>query len=263
MNSPWIDPPTNNEAHEPFIRIETERFERSLCFGARDVQSAMDLREPDRLVLDYTRLMMGFLVFQPSPVQVLMIGLGGGSMAKFCHRHLPGTHITVVEIDPHVIALRNEFDIPADQATFNVVQGDGAAFVAAAESSVYDVILVDGFSGDGMAPSLGTSDFYAHCARVLSPHGVMACNLHEPDAWFGTYIDRVAVCFDGGHIVVPTSECGNSVVFARQGQPIGARASTRLHRPAHIPPSTWAYIEQDVRSVFQASKAARQRQRGA
>ena len=33
-------------------------------------------------------------------------------MAKWCHRHLPQADITVVEINPHVIALRDRFYMP-------------------------------------------------------------------------------------------------------------------------------------------------------
>ena len=46
----------------------------------------------------------------------LMIGLGGGSLAKFCHHYLPETRITVVEINPHVIAMRRHFQVPDDDA---------------------------------------------------------------------------------------------------------------------------------------------------
>ena len=50
--------------------------------------------------LAYTRAMMAFLLFAPAPREVLMVGLGGGSVALFVHEHLPRTRITVVELDP-------------------------------------------------------------------------------------------------------------------------------------------------------------------
>lgn len=43
-----------------------------------------------------------------------MIGLGGGSMPKWCYHQLPATDITVIEISPIVISLREQFYIPAD-----------------------------------------------------------------------------------------------------------------------------------------------------
>lgn len=71
-----------------------------------------------------------------------MVGLGGGSLAKFCHRHLPEVQIEVVEINPHVIALRNEFQVPADSARFTVLHDDGARFVRE-RARPCDVLIVD------------------------------------------------------------------------------------------------------------------------
>src|SRR6185369_6747562 len=92
-------------------------------------QSSMLDDRPDELQVDYTRTMMGFLLLEPEPREIAMIGLGGGSLAKFCHRHLRSARITAVENNPGVIALRNEFAIPADDERLSVVAEDGAAFV--------------------------------------------------------------------------------------------------------------------------------------
>src|SRR5690606_15673673 len=93
--------------------------------GSAAVQSSMSLLNPYALEFEYTRLMMGFLLFDPDPAHMLMIGLGGGSLPKFCHRYLPQTSIDVVEIDPDVIALRDAFHVPPDDARFRVIAADG------------------------------------------------------------------------------------------------------------------------------------------
>ncbi|WP_234264042.1 fused MFS/spermidine synthase [Hydrogenophaga sp. NFH-34] len=237
-------------------RVEHVSFRRKLRFGSTDIQSAMDLRDPDRLVLDYTRLMMAFLLFQPQPQHILMIGLGGGSLPKFCHRHLPGSDITVVEIDPAVIALREQFEIPPDQADFRVVQADGADFVAAVDDQRFNVILVDGFDAEQMAPALGTQNFYGHCARLLRPGGVMLCNLHELDIYYGVFMERIALAFDGNALVVGTRECGNAIVFARKDWAIDARLPKHLVRPASMAPSAWSDIEADMYDVLREARQA-------
>jgi spermidine synthase len=239
------------------VRIRHKRFEQTLSFGLTDVQSAMDPRHPDRLVLNYTRLMMGFMVFAPQPRNMLMIGLGGGSLPKFCHRHFPGTDITVVEIDPRVIALRDQFEVPPDQNDFRVVQADGADFVAAMDDASYDIIMVDGFDAESMAPSLGTQNFYGLCARLLTTGGVMVCNLHELDLYFGAYLERIALSFDGDALVVATRDCGNSVVFARKDVAINARMPNRLQRPAGMSEQAWAGIETDVHDVLREARSLR------
>lgn len=238
-------------------RVEHVHDRRKLRFGSTDIQSAMDLRDPDRLVLGYTRLMMAFLLFQPQPLQILMIGLGGGSLPKFCHRHLPGSDITVVEIDPAVIALREQFAIPPDQADFRVIQADGADFVAAADDQRFNVILVDGFEADRMAPALGTQDFYDHCARLLCPGGVMLCNLHELDIHHDAFMARIATTFDGNALVVGAREWGNSVVFARKDTAIDARLPKHLVRPTAMAPAAWSQIEADLHDVLREARQFR------
>ena len=96
----------------------------SLHFNRCEVQSAMYKHAPDELVLSYTRTMMSFLVFNKQPRHVGMIGLGGGSMPKYCYRHLPDTTISVAEINPEVIALRDRFLVPKDDHRFqNLLRG--------------------------------------------------------------------------------------------------------------------------------------------
>src|SRR3546814_17657819 len=46
---------------------------RSLLANWAFVQSIMSIDDPDRLMLDYTRQMMGFLLFNPSPQTIEMI----------------------------------------------------------------------------------------------------------------------------------------------------------------------------------------------
>ena len=133
-------------------------FERRMHFTNEATQSAMLFSDPDALISQYTRKMMAFLLFNPNPQRIVMIGLGGGSLAKFCYRHLPRSHITVVEINEDVIALRDEFCIPKDDGRFRVVHDDGARYVERLEEQM-DVLLIDAFDADGIALSLANSDF--------------------------------------------------------------------------------------------------------
>jgi hypothetical protein len=64
------------------------------------VQSEMRLDEPETLVSAYTRKMMGFLLFRDRPREVVMIGRGGGSLAKGCHRHLLSTRMMSLRGSP-------------------------------------------------------------------------------------------------------------------------------------------------------------------
>ena len=118
----------------------------------------MSLDEPDALIAAYTRKMMAFLLFNPAPKRITMVGLGGGSLAKFCYRNLPEAQITVVEIDARVVALRDEFCIPADDERLRIVCEDGAHYISQ-RSDPIDVLLVDAFDPIGVASDTGRLGF--------------------------------------------------------------------------------------------------------
>ena len=203
----------------PFI--SEEKNSKSLHFSADQMQSSMCLSRPDELALDYTKTMMGFLRLQRSPRRLAMIGLGGGSLAKFCYRHLPETHITVVEINPHVIAMRQEFLIPEDNERFQVIEADGADFVRDCDAE-FDVLLVDGYDHQGQALELCTQHFFENCCRVLADQGVMAVNLHGFHRLYELFIDRINRSFDNNTAEVAANKDGNVIVFAGKNIPISA-----------------------------------------
>ncbi len=202
--------PTNPDLVEPFV-YEDERTV-SLHFDIASIQSRMRRDDPTVLELDYTRTMMGFVLFEAAPRSILMIGLGGGSLPKYCHRHLPSTGLTVVEINPHVIALRETFHVPDDER-LRVVCADGAAFVAHSEP-LWPVLLVDGFTYEGQAEQLCTQRFYDDCRAALSPDGVLVVNLHADAGQDLLLLERIERSFDGAVLSVLTADRCNRIVFA-------------------------------------------------
>ena len=192
---------------------------KSLHFSTDQMQSSMCTSRPDELALDYTRTMMGFLLLKRHPRHIAMIGLGGGSLAKFCYRHLPQTKMTVVEINPHVIALRDEFLVPPDGERFQVVQACGADFVQDADAA-FDVLLVDGFDQSGLPTQLGSQGFYTNCYQALTDPGVLVINLHALDPSYELLLDRIARSFDGNLAEVKVKKDGNTIVFAGKNMPI-------------------------------------------
>ena len=84
----------------PYI-VEDDEF-RTLQFAEWDIQSKMRKSAPDELVLSYTQAMVAFMLFVEAPEHVLIAGLGGGSLLKYCRRHLPLTRLTAVEVCPAI-----------------------------------------------------------------------------------------------------------------------------------------------------------------
>ena len=218
---------------------------RALHFSMSELQSRMDLRDPDALELEYTRLMMGFLLFVPAPAHLAMIGLGGGSLAKFCHKHLARTRACVVEINPHVIALREAFNIPPDSPRFQILQADGAAFVRQPPQR-FEVLLVDGFDYDGLPAALSSQRFYDDCADTVAPGGVMVANLHLGHAQYAQQLERIRRSFAGAVLAVHDSDGSNAIVFACKGDALVAMPNPLigpLRRPKALSEAGWRPLQ--------------------
>jgi spermidine synthase len=229
---------------------------RAMHFTICEIQSRMQVQQPHALDLAYTRTMMAFLLFVPRPEALAMIGLGGGSMAKFCHRQLPDTRIEVVEINPHVIALREQFQVPPDDARFLVRRGDGAYFVRDAHDRL-DVLLVDGFDHEGQPPALCSQAFYDNCRMALRPDGLLVVNLHTAHPEFQRHAARLQRAFDGDVLLVGDKECSNTIAFA------GQRALRALAQPG-LMRKPWSLGRQawnELRPAFAHVAATLQRQR--
>jgi spermidine synthase len=196
---------------KPFMIEEGDT--RSLYFSRELTQSGMRLSDPCALEFAYTRKMMSFLLFVHKPQRILMLGLGGGSLAKYCHRHLPSASTTVLEIDPRILAFRDQFLVPADDARLRVLLGDAAEYLRANEES-WDVVMIDAFDRDGFSASVCTRAFYLDVRDALAPQGVMVANMVGPKAERVAHLEMIADVFGGNIIALPIEDDGNYLVFA-------------------------------------------------
>ncbi len=220
---------------KPFL-VEDGKH-RAMCFTIDgSVQSEMLLDDPHALVNDYTRKMMGFLLFCPEPRRVLMIGLGGGSLVKFCNRHLPETHVAVVEIDANVIALRSHFEIPPDGDRLQVIHGDGARHVAdlADTEQFPDVLLVDAYDRNGISPSIAEYAFLEHSRRLLANGGVFVMNLAAHESASSIQMERIRHVFGEPVFPVTVGWGGNMVVFAGPALHDRQRLGTAARNARHL-----------------------------
>lgn len=187
---------------------------RALHLGNATVQSAMRINAPFELELTYTRGMMCFLLFSDEVREVVVVGLGGGSIPKYIHRHLPGARVTAVELNPAVVAAaRNQFCLPADDERLSIVQGDGAAYIRENPCST-EVLMLDAYDSKGLAPDLSSQGFYDSCNEALAADGMLVVNLWGSDKNFDVYLQRIEQSFDGRVLMMPTGRPGNIVIFA-------------------------------------------------
>jgi len=201
------------------VAVSEQAGVRYLHIGGDAIQSAMRLSNPDRLELHYTRAMMGFLLFHPKPSRVLMIGLGGGSMARFLHKAFVRARVTALDINPEVVtAARQHFDFPPDGARLSVVLDDAANWVPAHPASS-DVILLDAFDDGRQVEALCSEPFYAAAFAALTGPGVLVQNFMADDAKIDIRCERMERAFGGRVTFLRAADRVNVIAMAFKGVP--------------------------------------------
>ncbi|APV51452.1 hypothetical protein BWI17_18195 [Betaproteobacteria bacterium GR16-43] len=205
-----LDAILDGSYRKPFLGDDLEG--RTLYSSLDCVQSRMRFDDPWALDLLYTRKAMSFLLFLDAPRDVLMLGLGGGSMVKYFHRHLPATRMDCVEIDPHVIALSEYFSVPPPSEHFNLIQHDAWGHVAST-TETYDVVIADAYDWDGTGPSMQGAAFYAQVRLKLREGGILVANLAGSLAERVSHLEGMTRAFSGNVMLVPVEGEGNEIAL--------------------------------------------------
>lgn len=163
------------------VEIEDCGDYRSLYFGSRSLQSRMSMSCPYDLVLSYTCYMVLAILIHTNPRNILVIGLGSGSFVRFFHYHFPKCRIDAVDYSPHIInAARGYFQLP-ENSRVAVHCADGCSFLQENDHRQYDLVLIDAFNDQGMAPTVYSELFFRLCRQCLTQNGIISCNLWSND----------------------------------------------------------------------------------
>ncbi|MCV2367511.1 fused MFS/spermidine synthase [Roseateles oligotrophus] len=233
---------------------------RFMYFNQRAIQSAMKLDAPNELLCGYTVAMMAFLWVKPAPKRILMVGLGGGSLLKFCRSLLPDSHITVLEIDADVIALRDQFMIPVDDERLSIIHCDAIDYLNAQPLQV-DALLLDGFDAVGMVEELATSEFFAACHQALSPDGVLVVNMWGKRRQLAAALQRLRARFDARVWCCRSPDSYNLIAFALRDGCAGFEPASLAELPAMNAAMTASLTQllgnmQDSRAICAASSGS-------
>jgi spermidine synthase len=225
-------------AYDPVL-VSEQRGLRTLHFAGGVAQSVMRVRDPVALELEYTRAAMLFAVLHPAPHAVALIGLGGGSLAKFIHHHLPNAHLTALEINPEVVAAaRSYFFLPPNDARLTTITGDGAAWMAA-QQGTQDALILDGYDRKRIVAALSSAEFYRHCHEALRPGGWAVFNLWAEEGRFHLYREAIETAFGRPAKVLSTEQKGNLLVFAQRQPAPTADPAEVIARARDL--TTWGF----------------------
>ena len=157
------------------IRVEEDDEARYMYFD-QTLQSAMNLKDPTALRLIYSRYTSLGFAFQPDAKKMLIIGLGGGSIAKKIQKEFPSLEIDAVEIDPEVIQIAKSHFNVRENKNLRLHAQDGRQFLTRTQNR-YDIILLDAYYKDTMPFHLATKEFFELAHRKLTPNGILVANL--------------------------------------------------------------------------------------
>jgi spermidine synthase len=193
---------------------------RYLHLGTEWIQGSMRLDAPFEIELEYVQRMMAWLLFvQPPTVSrrhAMQLGLGAGTLTKFCHRKLR-MKTTAIELNPQVVAAcRIWFKLPRDDSRLSVILGDAQEVVAHEHwREQVDALQVDLYDHEAAAPVLDSEAFYRDCRSLLTEDGCMTVNLFGRSSSYERSLARIRTAFGADAVWAfrPTRE-GNTVVLA-------------------------------------------------
>ena len=155
---------------------------RCMRFGRQSnlQQSCFSLQNPDTILFDCNKMILGALYLRPNPRRILAIGLGGGTVVSALSRILPDSEIEVVEIDPAIVRVAKEYFNFRPTPKVRITVEDGRVFVKRAieRGERYDLVILDAFDEVYIPPHLLTRQFLNEVKKILTADGVLASNTY-------------------------------------------------------------------------------------
>jgi spermidine synthase len=161
---------------------------RTLKFSSESnsaTQSKVYLKDTSKLLFNYTICStLGFVLFREPTKEihnVLMIGLGGGSLPRFIKKYFPQANIDNVEIDPLIADIAKKYFFVEEKNGFNIYVEDGRKYIERVVK-LYDVVILDAFGSDNEIPrQLTSQEFLNQVKSRLSLQGVVITNFINHD----------------------------------------------------------------------------------
>jgi spermidine synthase len=163
------------------VLVYGDDYTRCLCFTRQCAigrQSCMDLHQPDRLMFEYTHMVLGALFLNPDPHRILILGLGGGTLPRALSKLLPSADIDIVEIDPAVVYVATHYFSFQPTTREHVFEEDARAYVRRMlrTDKRYQLIILDAYDAQYIPEHLLTREFLTQVRSLLAPGGIVAAN---------------------------------------------------------------------------------------
>ena len=157
------------------VRVREDDLFRYLILD-RTFHAVMWKADPIELYLPYSQLMMAALAVHAAPQRALILGHGGGSLAKWLGAHWPELEVDTVEVDPLVVRAAERYFDYHPRATHHVHVADARTFLRTTQTR-YDIIWLDVFARHLIPFHLTTQEFFQELRTHLTHDGILAVNL--------------------------------------------------------------------------------------
>lgn len=215
------------ETSDEYGKIQVIDFQqqyRSLHFGNRTQQSAMLLKNPYVLIHKYTQAMVLPLSWLHAE-RVLMLGLGGGSIAKYIYNYFLNIDIHSVEIRENVISIATEYFLLPDQSDRFIIDHQCSSDWLAnrTDTDKYDAIFVDLFltTKSGKDRSVDFNEELEKLIELLNEHGCLIFNHLGRDATNNPVVRQLQQAYSWLYIYSINIDEFNSIVICSK-QPVPA-----------------------------------------
>ncbi len=212
-------------------------------------QSCIDTDRPKRMVFVYTRMTLAGLLFVDDPKNILVVGLGGGTLPVAFTELFPHTHVDSIEIDPAVTEVARRFFGFRSGPRLEVHTQDARVWSrrAALKDKRYDLIILDAFNGEYIPEHLMTREFLTDIRSLLADGATLIANTfsvsdlydHESVTYkdvFGSFINFKVPESGNRMIVVPGVELSDDEIDEK------AEALNRQLAPYGVPIKRYARV---------------------
>jgi spermidine synthase len=109
--------------------------------------------------------------------QTLILGLGGGTVAKLVHKNWPEAKITGVDIDLVIVELGKKY-LGLDDSFVKIIIEDASNLsnMSNLSNKNFDLIIVDLYQGDKFPPQFASKYYINHLSSLLARDGVIVFN---------------------------------------------------------------------------------------
>jgi len=200
------------------ILVYEEQGLRCMKFGRQGTgrQTCISLKNPDALVLSYTRMLLGALYLKPEPQKILIIGLGGGSLPSALKKIVPRARIETIELDPSVAKVAERFFGFTPGKDNTVAIEDGRVFVKRAQrqGKKYDLVILDAFDHVYVPEHMLTREYLLEVKSLLEKDGVLAANTFSSSRLY----DAESATYAGVFGAFYNLKTENRVILAKNGE---------------------------------------------